>query len=58
MTTYAREYENYIISGFREESLATLVPGSEAEKYINLVKKVNLMENLDKEGLQNVRILF
>ncbi len=58
MTTYAKEYENYIISGFREENLATLVPGSEAEKYINLVKRVNSMESLDKEGLQNVRILF
>lgn len=58
MTTYAKEYENYIISGFREENLATLVPGSEAEKYINLVKRVNSMDSLDKEGLQKVRILF
>ena len=58
MTTYAKEYENYIISGFREESLSTLVPGSNAEKYISLVRRINDMEKLDKAGLDIVRINF
>jgi hypothetical protein len=58
MTTYAKEYENYIISGFREENLSTLVPGSDAEKYINIFRKVNSMESLDKQGLENVRIII
>jgi hypothetical protein len=56
MTTYAKEYENYIISGFREESLSTLVPGSNSEKYINLIRRINEMEKLDKAGLDSVSI--
>ena len=56
MTTYAKEYENYIISGFREESLSTLVPESNSEKYINLIRRINDMEKLDKAGLDSVRI--
>lgn len=44
MSIFAKEYEQYIISGFREESLSTLVPGSDADKYLKILRKINSAE--------------
>ncbi len=49
MVTFAKEFENFIINDFREESLATLVPGSEADNYIKLIRRINNIENENVE---------
>jgi hypothetical protein len=40
-TTFANEYEQFIISGYREESLSTLVPGSEPDEFLKILRKIN-----------------
>jgi hypothetical protein len=45
MSIYTKEYEQFIISDFREESLATLIPGSDAEKYLKIVRKINSIDS-------------
>jgi hypothetical protein len=52
MSTFVKEFENYIISDFREETLATLVPGSESEYFIKLIRRINNMEKEDPEKVR------
>ncbi len=47
MSIYSQEFENYIISGFRDETLNSLVPGSKQERFLYLVKKINNLEKVE-----------
>jgi hypothetical protein len=58
MTTFAKEYEQYIISGFREESLNTLTPGGEAEAYFNLARTISQIEKEFPKNVKNYIKIF
>lgn len=45
---FTNEYEQFIISGFREETLSTMIPGSDAEKYLKIVRKI---ANVSRDGV-------
>lgn len=58
MVTFVKEFENYILSDKREESLISIIPGSEADIYLQISKALNEMEEKRKvpenlEGLLN-----
>lgn len=44
MVTFVKEFEQYILSDFKEESLISIVPGSQAEVYIQFVNAYKEME--------------
>ncbi len=48
MSTFVKEYENYILSDKREETLMSIIPGSEADIYLQLTKY--LREYEEKKG--------
>lgn len=49
MSAFSKEFEQYILSDFREECLSSLVPGGISEKYFNLCRRINNFENQDHE---------
>ena len=46
MAKYVKEFETYIISDKRDETLRTIVPNTEADLYLKIIKQLN---NLDHE---------
>ena len=49
MSIYAKEFEQFIISGFREETLNSLVPGGQAARFLDIVRKINEVEKVFSE---------
>jgi hypothetical protein len=49
MVTFVKEFENYILSNNNEETLSTLVSGSQSEIYIQLINKLKEIDTLDKK---------
>ena len=46
MVTFVKEFENYILSENKEDSLSTIVPGSESDLYIQIL---NILKTISKE---------
>jgi len=49
MVSFVKEFENYILSDKREDSLMSIIPGSEADIYLQLVKALSELESKGKE---------
>jgi hypothetical protein len=45
MVTFVKEFENYILSENKEDSLSTIVPGSEAQLYLQILNKLKSISN-------------
>ena len=43
MVSFVKEFESYILSENKEESLITIVPGSEAELYLQILNKLKMI---------------
>ena len=45
MVSFAKEFESFILSDNKEDSLLTIVPGSEAELYLQILNKLKAISN-------------
>jgi len=57
MGTFAKEFEQYIISEFMEESLVSLIPGGQSEQYFNLCKRLNDFQNQNSEDVRKLNFI-
>jgi hypothetical protein len=57
MGTFAKEFEHYIISEFREESLVSLIPGGQPQQYLNLCKRLNDFQNQISEDVRRLNFI-
>jgi hypothetical protein len=48
MVTFVKEFEQYILNECRSESILSVIPGSEADVYLEILKKMHEMEKTGK----------
>ena len=55
MAKFIKEYESFIISGKREETLQGIIPNTESDLYIKIINQLN---NLDSNKEYPLEVLF
>ena len=54
MVEYVKEFEQFILSENKEESIMTMIPGSIADQFLQITQKLN---NISEEFPQSVKII-
>jgi hypothetical protein len=57
MTKYIKEFESFVISDKRPETLDSIIPNSEAEYYLKIISSLNSLKE-DDEFPKEVFIYF
>ncbi len=48
MVSYIKEFENYLLSDFSEESLSAFIPGSEQQLYLSILNQIKSISKSKK----------
>jgi hypothetical protein len=48
MVTFVKEFEQYVLSENKEESLLSIIPGSQADTYMQFISQIKSIEEKGK----------